>query len=145
LGNDARSKKGSLLGADLGTNWILIGIALVLLCMMTWLELQYWRLLSIATVVGIPELSQQRKGKLLRDGIYGVVRHPRYLSAGIGLFANTLIINHVGLYLLALLALPADYVLLVLEERELVDRFGESYREYQREVLRLIPRLPKAR
>ena len=137
--------RGPLLGEDLGTNWILIGIALLLSCVTTWLEFQYWRQLSIATVVGIPELSQQRKGKLLRDGIYGMVRHPRYLSAGIGLIANTLIVNHVGLYILVLLALPPGYMLLVLEERELVDRFGEAYREYQREVPCLIPRLPKAR
>ena len=137
--------RGPLLGEDLGTNRILIGIALVLSCVMTWLEFQYWRELNIATVVGIPELSQHRKGKLLRDGNYGVVRHPRYLSAGIGLIANTLIINHVGLYILVLLALPPGYMLLVFEERELVDRFGEAYREYQREVPCLIPRLPRAR
>jgi protein-S-isoprenylcysteine O-methyltransferase Ste14 len=28
-----------------------------------------------------------------------------------------------------------------LEERELLDRFGDAYREYQRDVPRLIPRL----
>jgi hypothetical protein len=54
--------RGHLLGADLGTNWSLIGIALVLSCPMTWLELQYWRQISISTLVGLPELSQQRKG-----------------------------------------------------------------------------------
>jgi len=85
------------LGTNLGTNWSLIGIALVLSCLMTLLELQYWRQLSIATLVGIPELSQQRKGRLLREGIYGVVRHPRYLSAGIGMMANALIVNYLGL------------------------------------------------
>src|SRR6185503_10237943 len=63
--------RATLLGADLGTNWSLIGIALVLSCVMTWLELQYWRQLSISTLVGIPELSKQRSGKLLREGIYG--------------------------------------------------------------------------
>ena len=65
--------------------------ALALSCLMTWLELQYWRQWSISTLVGIPELSQGQKGKLLRDGIYGVVRHPLYLSAGIGLLAQALI------------------------------------------------------
>ena len=130
-----------LLGADLGTNWGLIGIALVLSCLTTWLELQYWRQLSISTLVGIPELSQQRKGRLLRDGIYGVVRHPRYLSAGIGMMANALIVNYLGLYILLVLALAPGYLLLVLEERELLDRFGDAYREYQRDVPRLIPRL----
>jgi hypothetical protein len=53
-----------LLGADLGMNWSLISIALVLYGVMTWLELQYWRQLSIPTLIGIPELSraEHRKG-----------------------------------------------------------------------------------
>ncbi|MBK5293511.1 MAG: isoprenylcysteine carboxylmethyltransferase family protein [Acidobacteriia bacterium] len=133
--------RGPLLSTNLGTNWILIGIALVLSCLMTWLEFQYWRQLSISTLVGILELSQQRKGRLLREGIYGVVRHPRYLSAGIGMIVNALIVNYLGLYILLISVVPPGYLMLVLEERELLDRFGDAYREYQWDVPRLIPRL----
>ena len=137
--------RGQLLGADLGTNWSLIGIALAISCPMTWLEIHYWRQLSIATLVGIPELSQHRKGVLLRDGIYGVVRHPRYLSAGAGLLVDALIVNHLGLYILLLSAVPPGLVMLAFEERELVERFGDAYRAYQRDVPRLIPRARRAR
>jgi protein-S-isoprenylcysteine O-methyltransferase Ste14 len=137
----------ALLGEDLGTNWSLIVVALILLGPITWLEVQYWRQLSIATLVGVPELSpvDSRKGKLLREGIYGVVRHPRYLSAGLGVIANALFINYVGMYVLILLILPLGFVLLTLEERELVDRFGDAYRQYQRDVPQLIPRLRSKR
>ena len=133
------------LSADLGTNWSLIAIAFVLYGVMTSLELRYWRYLNIATLVGIPELSptEQRQGRLLQDGIYRVVRHPRYLSAGIGVIGNALIINYVGMYILILWLFALGYVMVVLEERELVGRFGEAYREYQREVPRLIPRWRK--
>jgi methanethiol S-methyltransferase len=137
--------RGQLLGADLGTNWSLIGIATLLLCLTTWLEFQYWKQLSISIIVGIPELSKEQNGKLLRDGIYGVVRHPRYLSAGIGVIANLLIVNHLGLYILIIAVLPPGFLMLMLEERELVDRFGDAYRDYQRNVPQLIPRLRKAR
>ena len=129
-----------LLSVNFGTNWSLIGIALILSFPMTWLELRYWRQLSISTLVGIPELSKQRKGRLLREGIYGVVRHPRYVSAGIGMMANALIVNYLGVYVLLIAVVPPGYLMLVLEERELVGRFGDAYREYQREVPRLIPR-----
>jgi protein-S-isoprenylcysteine O-methyltransferase Ste14 len=137
-----------LLGADLGTNGTLIAIAVFLYGVMTWLELQYWRQLNIATLVGIPELSpttEHRKGRLLQHGIYRVVRHPRYLSAGIGVIANALIINREGMYILILLLFPAGCVMTVLEERELVERFGEEYRKYQREVPLIIPRLRRTR
>ena len=136
-----------LLGADFGTNWSLVAVALVLYCVMTWLELQYWKHLSIATLVGVPELSApgQRKGRLLQDGIYRMVRHPRYLSAGVGVVANALFINYGGLYILILLLVPPGYMMLVFEERELIDRFGEEYRKYQQEVPRLVPRWRKTR
>ena len=113
--------------------------------MVAWLEFQYWRHLSIATLIGIPELSptEQRKGRLLQDGIYRVVRHPRYLSAGVGVVANTLFINYAGLYILILLLVLPGYVMTVLEERELIGRFGEEYQRYQREVPRFIPRWRK--
>ena len=134
-----------LMGANLGTNWNLVGVALIVSCADIWLEAQYWRQLSLSTLVGIPELSQRRKGTLLRSGIYGVVRHPRYLSAGIGLAASVLIVNYRGLYILAVSLAPPGYLALILEERELRDRFGDAYRQYQREVPQLIPRLREIR
>jgi len=132
--------RGPLLGADLGTNASLIGVGLALTGLSTWLSIQHWRQLHITTLLGIPELSQHHRGQLLRDGIYGVVRHPRYLSAGIGLMATVLIVNYVGLYVLVLCAVPVGYVMLLLEERELVHRFGTAYEDYQRDVPQLIPR-----
>jgi protein-S-isoprenylcysteine O-methyltransferase Ste14 len=93
-------------------------------------------------MIGVPELSstEQRKGKLLKDGIYRVVRHPRYLSAGLGVIANALFVDYVGVYVLVFMLFPLGYPMLVFEERELLDRFGEEYRQYQREVPRIIPR-----
>ena len=134
-----------LLGKNLGTNWSLVAVALVLYGGVTWLEFQYWKHLSIATLVGITELSPsgQQKGRLLQEGIYGVVRHPRYLSAGVSVIANAFFINYAGLYILVLLLVPVGYLMIVLEERELIERFGEEYRKYQRGVPRLIPRWRK--
>jgi protein-S-isoprenylcysteine O-methyltransferase Ste14 len=132
--------RGQLLGRDFGTNWLLIGVALVLCVPMLWLEKQYSKQLKISVLVGIPEFSSKATSRLLREGIYSMVRHPRYLSAGIGLMVNVLIANYLGCYLVALSAVPLGYVLLALEERELVGRFGDAYRQYQREVPQLIPR-----
>jgi protein-S-isoprenylcysteine O-methyltransferase Ste14 len=131
-----------LLGSDFGTNRNLVAIALCLYGVMTWLEFQYWKHLSIPTAVGIPELSPagHQKGRLLQDGIYRVVRHPRYLSAGIGIIANAFFINYAGLYILIIVFVPLGYLMVVFEEQELIDRFGEEYRKYQREVPPFIPR-----
>jgi protein-S-isoprenylcysteine O-methyltransferase Ste14 len=134
-----------LLGTNLGTNWCLVAVAAVMYAGVTWLEFQYWRHLSFSTLVGIPELSPsgRQPGRLMQEGIYGVVRHPRYLSAGVSVIANALFINYAGLYLVVLLLVPVGYFMIVLEERELIERFGEEYRKYQRGVPRLIPRWRK--
>jgi protein-S-isoprenylcysteine O-methyltransferase Ste14 len=139
--------RGPLLGKDLGTNWILVGIAGALYAITMWFEFQYWRHLSIATLTGVTELSQtgNETAKLLREGIYSRVRHPRYASAGLGLIGNVFLINYLGLYILFLLVIPLGLWMLVLEERELVDRFGDAYRQYQREVPQLIPRFRSTR
>jgi len=135
--------RARLLGADLGVNWDLIAIGAVLCGISNWIALQHWKHLSIATMIGIPELSPtgQRRGKVLKDGIYRVVRHPRYLSAGLAVIANALFVDYMGVYLLIFLLFPLGYPMLVLEERELIDRFGEEYRQYQQEVPRILPRL----
>ena len=134
--------RGSLLGKDLGTSWSLVAIALLLYGVMARLQFQYRKHLSPRTLVGISELSPtgHKQDRLLQEGIYGMVRHPRYLSAGIGVVANLLLSNHAGLYVLMLCLLPAGYLMVVMEERELVERFGEEYRQYQRKVPRIIPR-----
>jgi len=131
-----------LLGTNFGTNWSLTAIAVILYIVMLWVDLKYWKQLKISTLIGIPELSpvNQQEGKLLKEGVYGVIRHPRYLSAGLGVLSTVLFVNYAGLYLFILLVVPVGIVLLMLEERELVDRFGEEYRKYQREVPRFIPR-----
>jgi protein-S-isoprenylcysteine O-methyltransferase Ste14 len=133
--------RGPLLGTDLGTVWSLVAVALLLYGVMTWLEFQYRKHFSIGMLVGIPELSPtgHKRGRLVQEGIYGVVRHPRYLSGGVGVVANLLLSNHAGLYMLMLCLAPVGYLLIVMEERELIERFGEEYRNYQRKVPGLVP------
>ena len=134
--------RSQLIGADLGTNWILVVIAIVLFVPMFWVEHEYKKHLSFAILSGYQELSPQRTqpGRMLDQGIYRVVRHPRYLSAGIGVIAGALIANYLGVYILLSLLLPMGYALVRLEERELIDRFGDQYRQYRHKVPAIIPR-----
>ena len=136
-----------LLGRDLGTNWTLIGLGVLFYGMLAWLGSKYARHtshLSLAMRMGVPELScAEGRQTLVRDGIYRVVRHPVYLTAAVAGIAFALVVNYLGVYILFVSAFPLLYLITVLEEHELIDRFGEEYRRYQREVPRLIPRLQK--
>ena len=132
-----------LLGRDFGTNGAFITVGMVCFSLLGWLGFAYGRHmnhLSMSSRMGLPELSSvQRPSTFVRDGLYGIVRHPIYAYAAVAGINCALIINHVGTYILFIAALPVLYVVTLLEERELTDRFGEAYRQYQRQVPRLVP------
>jgi protein-S-isoprenylcysteine O-methyltransferase Ste14 len=46
-----------------------------------------------------------------------------------------------GVYIIVALLIPALYITILLEERELIDRFGDDYVEYSKSVPRLIPKI----
>ena len=52
----------------------------------------------------------------------------------------SLIANYAGLYVLTVLSVLALYAIVLLEERELRERFGSAYEEYARSVPRFLPR-----
>ncbi|HSY31821.1 MAG TPA: isoprenylcysteine carboxylmethyltransferase family protein [Verrucomicrobiae bacterium] len=131
----------------LGTNWILIGVSVLFYGTFAWLGSKHARHishLSFARRMGVPELScADGRQTLVREGIYRVVRHPVYLTAAVAGMAFALVVNYLGVYILFVSAFPLLYLITVLEEHELIDRFGEAYRRYQREVPRLNPRWQK--
>lgn len=117
-----------------------LGIALYLGSIV--LEILRRKHLTTAMLVGLPEVSAARApGKLLTEGIYARVRHPRYLSYTLGVAGIALFVNYLAVYLLLALSVPMFYLLVVLEERELRERFGVEHEEYCRRVPRFIPRL----
>jgi protein-S-isoprenylcysteine O-methyltransferase Ste14 len=135
--------RGAALGTDLGTHWGLVGVSLILHAAFLWLGVVYSPRLThlpMATRLGYPELSRTAPQVLIRGGVYEIIRHPVYAIAIVWGLAYALFVNYVGVYGLVLLACPVFYLLTFVEERELVDRFGDEYRRYQREVPRLIPR-----
>lgn len=131
-----------LLAVEFGTGPVLWALAALAWAGALAFETRARKHLRIATLVGVPELrGDAAPDALLTDGIYGRVRHPRYLGAALGYVASAFLAN----YLLLYAALPAFLLLLhtvvLLEEKELTERFGETYREYARRVPRYLPRL----
>jgi protein-S-isoprenylcysteine O-methyltransferase Ste14 len=100
------------------------------------------RHLTTSVMLGVPEVARGGKaGKLLTGGIYGQVRHPRYLEIGFVLAAVALFVNYLAVYVLLAAYVPVIYLVALLEEHELRERFGEAYEQYCSEVPRFVPRL----
>ena len=98
------------------------------------------RFLTQRILVGVPEISNSDKGQLITGGIYGRVRNPRYLEFLLLSFVYVAFVNYLGIWLLYAVMFPAIHLVVLLEERELRERFGAEYEEYCRRVPRYTPK-----
>lgn len=136
--------RDTLLGADLGTSIPLLALAAACFSAGAVIARKRRRHLTQKILTGIPELRREasNRGTLLTEGIYGKVRHPRYIEFFCWVASYACFANYLGLYVLLVLTFPTLYLIVLLEERELRDRFGKEYTEYCRRVPRFVPRRP---
>ncbi len=97
--------------------------------------------LTLRILAGVPEMSKEAgSSTLLTEGIYGSIRHPRYVGFTLGTIGWALFLGYLGLYLMIAGAILCLLGIVVLEERELRERFGQAYLEYAARVPRFVPR-----
>ncbi|NLJ05857.1 MAG: isoprenylcysteine carboxylmethyltransferase family protein [Exilispira sp.] len=92
---------------------------------------RYWTLFS----------TTEKEQKLVKTGIYAKVRHPIYLSGLILSLGFTLIAGNLYGLLFFILSLVAFVTRIKKEERELITKFGEEYKEYAKETSLLVPKI----
>jgi protein-S-isoprenylcysteine O-methyltransferase Ste14 len=130
------------LAIDLGTNYLLAGLGILCLALSGTMRFALQRHLTIATLLGLPEIAPDRYPRtLVTEGIYARIRHPRYVQVVIALAGYALIANYLASYFVVALWIPAIYIIVLLEERELRDHFGKFYEDYCLRVPRFLPRL----
>lgn len=133
--------RSALLGDPWPFSWPLAAGGLLLYVVAVAIERACRRHLRFSILAGNPELSRESPGRLLTEGIYARTRNPRYLAILVALLAFALMLNYPGLYVLFGLSVPALYLVILLEERELAERFGAEYARYVERVPRLLPRI----
>lgn len=79
---------------------------------------------------------------LVTHGIYSHVRHPRYAAIVFLIYPACALLVHSFLCLLSTLVAYAIFGLsAVLEERKLIDVFGQDYKDYMKETPGFIPKI----
>lgn len=127
---------------DLGASAVSSVLGVLLLGVAVAMRGAWQRQLTAGTMFGLPELAPARyPGRLLTEGIYARVRHPRYLQIVVAIAGWALLSNHLAAYLVVLIVMVEMAAIIPLEERELADRFGAEYEAYRRRVPALVPRL----
>jgi len=83
----------------------------------------------------------RRENRLVTDGVYARVRHPQYTGLFVMVFGEGVVHWPTVLSVAAFPVIVLAYTLLARkEERQMVERFGDEYREYQRRVPMFVPR-----
>jgi protein-S-isoprenylcysteine O-methyltransferase Ste14 len=124
----------SKIGLPESARWLGVGIGV--LCVPG----IYWLFSSIGT--GITPVSATRKEhKLVTHGIYHYIRHPLYtlgssLFISFGMMADNWFIAALGILTFILMAIRTPK-----EEANLIEKFGDEYREYMKRTGRFLPKL----
>lgn len=100
----------------------------------------YWLFSSIGT--GITPVSATRKEhKLSTSGPYRWVRHPLYTIGSSFIISFGMMADNWFIILLGILAFIAMAIRTPKEEANLIEKFGDEYREYMKNTGRFLPKL----
>lgn len=133
--------KDFLLVVEYGTRPLQVVLSLACMSVSAWISFKRRRLLNFRAMIGLPELTQGRQKRvLLTDGVYGWVRNPRYLETTLFVLACAVFANYLALYTVWLVALPLLHVVVLLEEQELYEAFGQEFLDYCARVPRYLPK-----
>jgi protein-S-isoprenylcysteine O-methyltransferase Ste14 len=77
---------------------------------------------------------------LIIKGPYSIVRHPSYLGAWLTITGATIYFGSIIGLIVAIVGMGISYYIRInLEEKALIEVFGEHYKNYQQKVKRIIP------
>jgi protein-S-isoprenylcysteine O-methyltransferase Ste14 len=88
---------------------------------------------------GRPDRNFENTSLLVKSGIYRHIRHPLYLS--VFLLGTGVMLKNPGTsqIILGVINLIAVWITARIEEREMIVRFGNDYRQYMKETRMFIP------
>lgn len=88
---------------------------------------------------GRATINFENTSRLVKSGIYGFIRHPLYLS--IFIFGTGVMMKDPGSIqvFLGIINMVAVYITSRIEEGEMIQKFGDEYRDYMKETKMFIP------
>jgi len=91
--------------------------------------------------IGKPDSNFENTSVLVKSGIYGFIRHPLYLS--VFMLGTGIMLKDTSSYQLILGTVNMVAIILtaLIEEKEMIARFGDSYRDYMKETKMFIPNI----
>ena len=100
----------------------------------------YWLFSSIGSGI-TPTSATRKEHSLVTHGVYRYIRHPLYtfgtsMFVSFGLMADNWFIAALGIFTFIVMAIRTPR-----EEANLIEKFGDEYREYMKRTGRFLPKL----
>ena len=122
---------------NLRPSWFAIAAGFALIAVEGYLFARVERELGSRRLIGRAELTGT--GEMFSGGLYAHVRHPRYAGMFSAVLGAALLAGTLSLCIFLVFWLPFALIVIRLEERELVARFGPSYEAYRMRVPAFLP------
>jgi protein-S-isoprenylcysteine O-methyltransferase Ste14 len=81
--------------------------------------------------ISIWTIRKKKNNKIIKKGIYSIVRHPMYLGGMIMFFSHFFIGQNLKVSILTIIGIISCYLIINIEDENSVKKFGKSYTEYQ--------------
>jgi len=128
-----------LLAVDFGFQWPLAVVGILLYLARVRTEFKIRKQLKGRILVGIAEIAGETESSpLLTNDVYARSRNPRYLNLMFFMIAFSLVTNYLFVWATAAVTPLALYLIVRLEEKELLQRYGDEYRDYCEQVPRFL-------
>ena len=87
-----------------------------------------------------PTVQIKEEHQLINSGPYKIIRHPSYFAAFLSIMGGAVLLESmVGIAVSIIAMSVAYYVRIGIEERKLLEHFGNSYKEYMLQTKKIIP------
>lgn len=87
-----------------------------------------------------PTVQIKKEHQLINSGPYSIIRHPSYFAAFLTITGAAVLLQSITGIVVSVLAMSiAYYVRISIEERKLIQHFGNQYRKYMLQTKRIIP------
>jgi protein-S-isoprenylcysteine O-methyltransferase Ste14 len=114
--------------------WLGVGLGL------TCTALIYWLFSSIGSGI-TPTSATRKQHTLVTSGPYRWVRHPLYTLGSVAFISLGMVADSWFIILMSVLAFIAMAIRTSKEEANLIEKFGDEYREYMKRTGRFLPKI----
>ena len=92
---------------------------------------------AVLYILSVLTLRKKGVGNVVESGIYGIVRHPMYLGAMIMFFSHVFLGQNWIVAIGTIVALVCCYRIILSDEQQNLEKFGDSYKRYMQTIPRM--------